>query len=299
MQPTHTSLHKVLHETSQLKHSFKSDEISQFCQQLSIKQVCAGDLIMHKGCPADAMVVVMDGLLQVLVDDRQVALLHSGDFSGEAMFSDDAIRKADVQALEDSVIAEFSLDHFNTFLTANQTLALRYREYFRTLMAARQAQNDAERYVDQRKYLALVAHNNMKESLMEFCQLQRSKISEFPLIATGTTGTLLFKKTGLVLTRKVASGPLGGDQAVGDLISTNNICGVIFFRDPLSAHPHHADIEALGRLCDVYQVPLATNPPSGEAILDYLLSGKAEQKLIPNHVLEAYTKGQNKVVESA
>ena len=241
----------------------------------------------------------MDGLLQVLVDDRQVALLHSGDFSGEAMFSDDAIRKADVQALEDSVIAEFSLDHFNTFLTANQTLALRYREYFRTLMAARQAQNDAERYADQRKYLALVAHNNMKESLMEFCQLQRSKISEFPLIATGTTGTLLFKKTGLVLTRKVASGPLGGDQAVGDLISTNNICGVIFFRDPLSAHPHHADIEALGRLCDVYQVPLATNPPSGEAILDYLLSGKAEQKLIPNHVLEAYTKGQNKVVESA
>jgi len=270
MQPTHTSLHKVLHETSQLKHSFDSDEISQLCQQLSIKQVCAGDLIMHKGCPADAMVVVMDGLLQVLVDDRQVALLHSGDFSGEAMFSDDAIRKADVQALEDSVIAEFSLDHFNTFLTANQTLALRYREYFRTLMAARQAQNDVERYVDQRKYLALVAHNNMKESLMEFCQLQRSKISEFPLIATGTTGTLLFKKTGLVLTRKVASGPLGGDQAVGDLISTNNICGVIFFRDPLSAHPHHADIEALERLCDVYQVPLATNPPIGEAILDYL-----------------------------
>ena len=299
MQPTHTSLHKVLNETSQLKHSFNSDEISQFCQQLSIKQVCSGELIMRKGCPADAMVVVMDGLLQVLVDDRQVALLHSGDFSGEGMFSDDAIREANVQALEDSVIAEFSLDHFNTFLTANQTLALRYREYFRTLMAARQAQNDADRYVDQRKYLALVAHNNMKESLMEFCQLQRSKISEFPLIATGTTGTLLFKKTGLVLTRKVASGPLGGDQAVGDLISTNNICGVIFFRDPLSTHPHHADIEALGRLCDVYQVPLATNPPSGEAILDYLLSGKAEQKLIPNHVLEAYTKRQNKVIESA
>ena len=134
---------------------------------------------------------------------------------------------------------------------------------------------------------------------MEFCQLHRDRISESPLIATGTTGTLLYKKTGLVLSRKVASGPLGGDQAVGDLISTNNICGVIFFRDPLSAHPHHADIEALGRLCDVYQVPLATNQPSGEAILDYLLSGKAEQKLIPNQVLEAYTKGQNKVVESA
>ena len=128
----------------------------------------------------------------------------------------------------------------------------------------------------------------MKSSLMEFCSMQSNKLEQFPLIATGTTGSLLFKKTGLVLSRKVASGPLGGDQAVGTMISTRNICGVIFFRDPLSAHPHHADIEALGRLCDVYQMPFATNPQSGEAILDYLLSGKAERELIPNHAV-SYT----------
>ena len=96
----------------------------------------------------------------------------------------------------------------------------------------------------------------------------------------------------------MASGPLGGDQAVGTLISTKNICGVIFFRDPLSSHPHHADIEALGSLCDVYQVPFATNPQSDEAILDYLLSGKYAQELIPNYVLEAYVQGQKKVVEA-
>ena len=128
--------------------------------------------------------------------------------------------------------------------------------------------------------------------------MQSNKLEQFPLISTGTTGSLLFKKTDLTLSRKVASGPLGGDQAVGTLISTKNICGVIFFRDPLSSHPHHADIEALGRLCDVYQVPFATNPQSGEAILDYLLSGKYEQELIPNHVLEAYVQGQKKVVEA-
>ena len=82
MEPTHTSLHKVLVGTSQLKHSFSSEDISQLCQQLSIKEACAGDVIMRKDCPADSMVVVMDGLLQVLADDRQVALLHPGDFSG-------------------------------------------------------------------------------------------------------------------------------------------------------------------------------------------------------------------------
>ena len=134
---------------------------------------------------------------------------------------------------------------------------------------------------------------------MEFCSTQSNKLEQFPLITTGTTGSLLFKKTGLMLSRKVASGPLGGDQAVGTMISTKNICGVIFFRDPLSAHPHHADIEALGRLCDVYQIPFATNPQSGEAILDYLLSGKAERELIPNHVLEVYQQGQSKVVEAS
>ena len=128
--------------------------------------------------------------------------------------------------------------------------------------------------------------------------MHSDKLEKFPLIATGTTGSMLYKKTGLCLSRKVASGPLGGDQAVGTLISTKNICGVIFFRDPLSSHPHHADIEALGRLCDVYQIPFATNPQSGEAILDYLLSGKAERELIPNHVLKAYVQGQKKVVEA-
>jgi len=139
----------------------------------------------------------------------------------------------------------------------------------------------------------------MKSSLIKFCSVYNQKLEQFPLTTTSTTGSLLFKKTSLVLSRKVASGPLRGDQAVGTMISINNICGVIFFRDPLSAHPHHADIEALELLCDVYQIPCTTNPQSGEAIVDYLLSGKAEHELIPNHVLEVYKQEQSKVVEAS
>ena len=183
-------------------------------------------------------------------------------------------------------------------LETKQRLALQFREVFKAVGRERTEQHAAETYTDKRKYLALIAHNNMKESLMEFCSIHTHKLEQFPLIATGTTGSMLFKKTGMCLSRKVASGPLGGDQAVGTLISTQNIIGVIFFRDPLSSHPHHADIEALGRLCDVYQIPLATNPQSGEAILDYLLSGKADHQPLPNRVLESYVKGQKKVVEA-
>ena len=188
------------------------------------------------------------------------------------------------------------LDHSNRFLNKDQTTALKFHKHFKAVGQAREAESFAEKYRDKRKFLALVAHNNMKSSLMEFCKMQSENLEQFPLIATGTTGSLLYKETGLILARKVASGPLGGDQAVGTLISTNNICGVIFFRDPLSAHPHHADIEALGRLCDVYQIPFATNPQSGEAILDYLLSGKAEQQTISNQVLETYQRGQSQVI---
>jgi methylglyoxal synthase len=253
---------------------------------------------MHKGEPSDSMVFVVDGLLQVLDGERQIAIEKPGAVVGESLFSEEPTRVADVQAIEPTTIGRFSLQDFNRFLDKNQTLALKYREYFREIRRARDEQMVAESYNDKRKYLALIAHNNMKASLMEFCSLHAKKLEQFPLIATGTTGSMLYTKTGLCLCRKVASGPLGGDQAVGTLISTKNICGVIFFRDPLSSHPHHADIEALGRLCDVYQIPFATNPQSGEAILDYLLSGKGERELIPNHVLEAYKHGQKKVVQA-
>lgn len=287
-----------LQNKSKLRQTFSDTELAEFAQHLCPESVSSGAIVMGHGEPADNMIFILEGSVQILEGERKIAMSSAGDFAGESLFSDTATRNADVQAAEDSIIASFSIHNFNQFLSDNQKLALKFRDFFKSVGAARQAQILGDHYKDQRQYLALIAHNNMKEGLMEFCQIHADKLAQFPLIATGTTGSLLFKKTGLLLTRKVASGPLGGDQAIGTLISTKNICGVIFFRDPLSAHPHHADIEALGRLCDVYQIPFGTNPHSGEAILDYLLAGKGDQPTIANHVLEAYTKGQNKVVEA-
>ncbi len=294
---------KVVIETLQnegnLKHSFSAEAIELIAQHMSIKTFDKDSILMRKGEPADYMAFLVNGRVQILEDERQIALLAKGDFLGESLFSDEATRVADVQAMEQTTVGLFTIHDFHGFLKNNQRLALQFRELFKAFERARAQQNAAETYIDKRKYLALIAHNNMKESLMEFCSIHTEKLEKFPLIATGTTGSMLYKKTGMCLSRKVASGPLGGDQAVGTLISTQNISGVIFFRDPLSSHPHHADIEALGRLCDVYQIPFATNPQSGEAILDYLLSAKANRELLPNRVLEAYVKGQKKVVEAS
>ena len=292
------ALVNALQSEGNLQHSFKAAEIERLAAYMSIETIDREAIVMHKGEPADSMIFIIAGLAQILDGDRQLALQKAGDFLGESLFSEEATRTADVQAIEPSTVGRFTIHDFHHFLQDSPALAIRFRQYFQAIGAARAQQLAAENYVDSKKYLALIAHNNMKEGLMEFCAIQADKLEKFPLIATGTTGSMLYKKTGLCLSRKVASGPLGGDQAIGTLISTKNICGVIFFRDPLSSHPHHADIEALGRLCDVYQIPFATNPQSGEAILDYLLSGKAERELIPNHVLEAYVQGQKKVVEA-
>ena len=292
------ALIEILQREGNLKHSFSNDEIQSLAEHLSIEVIQPETILMHKGEPSDSMVFVLKGLVQILDGERKLAIEKTGAIIGESLFSEEATRIADVQTIEPTTVGRLSIHDFENFLDQNQPLALKYREYFRAIRRARAEQITAENYTDKRKYLALIAHNNMKESLMEFCSMHTNKLEKFPLIATGTTGSMLYKKTGLCLSQKVASGPLGGDQAVGTLISTQNICGVIFFRDPLSAHPHHADIEALGRLCDVYQIPFATNPQSGEAILDYLLSGKSEQELIPNHVLQAYVQGQKKVVEA-
>ena len=292
------ALIEILQREGNLKHSFSNDEIQSLAEHLSIEVIQPETILMRKGEPSDSMVFILDGLVQILDGERQLAIEKTGAIIGESLFSDEATRVADVQTIEATIVGRFTIHDFENFLEQNQPLALKYREYFRAIRRARADQIAAENYNDKRKYLALIAHNNMKSSLMEFCSMHTNKLERFSLIATGTTGSMLYKKTGLCLSQKVASGPLGGDQAVGTLISTQNICGVIFFRDPLSAHPHHADIEALGRLCDVYQIPFATNPQSGEAILDYLLSGKAGRELIPNQVLQTYVQGQKRVVEA-
>ena len=116
---------------------------------------------------------------------------------------------------------------------------------------------------------ALIAHDNMKDDLVEFCLKYKELLENFYLYATGTTGKILIDKTGLAIER-VLSGPLGGDQQIGSLIAQEQIKFVIFLRDPLTAQPHEPDVQALLRLCDVHKVPIATNLTSAKIILSYL-----------------------------
>jgi methylglyoxal synthase len=127
--------------------------------------------------------------------------------------------------------------------------------------------------------IALIAHDRKKDDLIQFVTAYRDILGEHELFATGTTGQRIIDETGLSVFR-YQSGPLGGDQQIGSRIATNDMDMVIFFRDPLTAQPHEPDVTALIRLCDVYQIPLATNMGTAEVLLKGLQEGFVDWRLL-------------------
>lgn len=121
-------------------------------------------------------------------------------------------------------------------------------------------------------YIALIAHDRKKDDIVRFALAYKEILAKHDLYATGTTGKKIQEATGLPVHR-FQSGPLGGDQEIGAMIAKNEMDIVIFFRDPLTAQPHEPDISALMRLCDVYNVPLATNMGTAEVLIRGLERG--------------------------
>jgi len=121
-----------------------------------------------------------------------------------------------------------------------------------------------------RPAVALIAHDQKKDDLIDFVRRYAQTLRQFPLVATGTTGQRIIDIVGLSVQR-VQSGPLGGDQQIGGMVAEGKIRAVIFFRDPLTAQPHEPDVSALMRICDVHNVPLVTNLASAEALMLWLV----------------------------
>jgi methylglyoxal synthase len=120
--------------------------------------------------------------------------------------------------------------------------------------------------------LALIAHDKMKDAMIYFAKKYEYILREHTILATGTTGKKIMENTGLTV-RCFKSGPLGRDQEIGSRIANGKVNAVFFFRDPLTAQAHEPDISALLRLCDVYHVPLATNPATGDLLIKAIENG--------------------------
>jgi methylglyoxal synthase len=109
-----------------------------------------------------------------------------------------------------------------------------------------------------RARIALIAHDGRKADLVAFATFNRGRLAEFDLVATATTGALLIDKVGLPC-QKVLSGPQGGDAQIAAMVAEGSVGVVIFLVDPLTSHPHDPDIQTVLRVCNVHNVPIATN----------------------------------------
>ncbi len=129
--------------------------------------------------------------------------------------------------------------------------------------------------------IALIAHDKKKELLVQFCIAYCGVFSKHNLCATGTTGKLVSEATGLKINRYL-SGSQGGDQQIAARISCNEIDLLLFFRDPISAKPYEPNDVNLLRLCDVHNIPVATNIATAEALIHALERGDLDWRNIVN-----------------
>lgn len=130
------------------------------------------------------------------------------------------------------------------------------------------------------KSVALIAHDNKKQELIDWCLEHKAILLRHNLCGTGTTARMLTDKTGMRV-KGYNSGPLGGDQQIGAKIVEGRIDLVIFFSDPLTAQPHDPDVKALLRIAQVYDVPIATN----KATADFMITSPHMDKPYDHEVL--------------
>jgi methylglyoxal synthase len=143
--------------------------------------------------------------------------------------------------------------------------------------------------IGRQKNIALIAHDNKKPELIEWCIENKSVLKNHLLCGTGTTAKMITDKTDLPV-KGYNSGPLGGDQQIGAKIVEGKVDFVIFFSDPLEAQPHDPDVKALLRIAQVYDIPIANN----RATADFMITSRLMTEEYNHNVINFQKNVENR-----
>ena len=134
-----------------------------------------------------------------------------------------------------------------------------------------------------KKNIALIAHDERKQDLLEWADYNKGTLRQHNLFGTGTTGSLIARETKLKV-KTFKSGPLGGDQQIGAMITEGEIDFLIFFWDPLESHPHDPDVKALLRIAVVWNIPIACNRASADFIVSSHLMAEDYNRIVIDYM---------------
>jgi methylglyoxal synthase len=132
------------------------------------------------------------------------------------------------------------------------------------------------------KNIALVAHDNKKKDIIAWCKKHAAELGKHKLCGTGTTGLLIEKEAGLPI-KKLISGPMGGDQQIGAMITEGAVDVLIFFWDPFEPLPHDPDVKALLRIAAVWNIPVACNEISADFLIASPLFCSESSRMVPDY----------------
>lgn len=220
-----------------------------------------GSIILHANEQVNGIFVLTKGEIMAQLTHGGMLTLQAPTCVGELGFLGQNPAIATVECKTD--VEAFFIDR--SCLFALSAIDAHKAMEMMLILAKMAVQRWGGQYHD--RYIALVAHDDKKAELIDFVRRHRDFFDNRNLIATRTTGKRLSEELGITIARTTLSGPMGGDQEIGGLVSNGLIESVFFFRDPAWSAPHLSDVNALVRICEVHNVPIATNVATAEMMV--------------------------------